>query len=65
MNSFFSKAICTVTPINHDAAMAIKAAKGFRTCGAFAVRAFVRKNSVPSKLVRIARQLEAAQRAGF
>ena len=48
-----------------QAALAIKAAKGFRTWGAYAARAFIRKNNVPSKLVRIARQLEAAQRAGF
>lgn len=48
-----------------QAAMAIKAAKGFRSWGAYAARAFIRKNNVPSKLVRIARQLEAAQRAGI
>ena len=46
-----------------QAQLAIKAAKGFRTWGAYAARAFIAKNSIPIKLVRIARQLDAAQRA--
>lgn len=48
-----------------QAALAIKAAKGFRTWGAYAARMFCAKNNVPSKLIRIARQLEAARLAGF
>ena len=48
-----------------QAALAIKAAKGFRAWGAYTARAFIRKNNVPSKLVRIARQLEAATKEGF
>ena len=48
-----------------QATSAIKAAKGFRTWGAYAARAFIRNNNVSPKLVRIARQLETAQQAGF
>lgn len=51
--------------MHQQAVLAIKAAKGFRTWGAYAARAFVRKNNIPSKLVRIARQLEAATKEGF
>jgi hypothetical protein len=48
-----------------QATLAIKAAKGFRTWGAYAARIFCKKNNIPSKLVRIARQLEAATKEGF
>lgn len=43
------------------AALAIKAAKGYRTWGARNARAFVRNHNVDPRLVRRARQLEAAQ----
>lgn len=53
------------TGMHLQAALAIKAAKGFRAWGTYAARIFCKRNNIPSKLVRIARQLEAAQRAGF
>ena len=65
MRNFFSRSPALVQPICTDAAMAIKAAKGFRTWGAFAASRFAAKHGVPAKLVRIARQLEAATKEGF
>ena len=48
-----------------QAELAIKAAKGFHTWGAFMARKFIAKRGVSPRLVRIARQLEAAKLAGF
>lgn len=46
--------------MHNDAAMAIKAAKGYRTWGARMARLFIRNHNVNPALVRLARQLEAA-----
>lgn len=46
--------------MSRDAALAIKAAKGYRTWGARMARLFIRNNNVSPALVRLARQLEAA-----
>lgn len=46
--------------MSEAAALAIKAAKGYRTWGAYMARAFIRNKGVDIRLVRLARQLEAA-----
>lgn len=47
--------------MNTAAALAIKAAKGYRIWGARNARAFIRNHNVDPRLVRLVRQLEAAQ----
>lgn len=42
------------------AALAIKAAHGYRDWGPYMARAFIRKRGVDMRLVRLARQLQAA-----
>lgn len=43
----------------------IRAAKHYRQWGREAVQAFAAKRDIPMRLIQLARQLEAAKRAGF
>lgn len=43
----------------------IKAAKLWNSCGAYAMTRYAAKHGLDMRLVRLARQLEAATKAGF
>lgn len=47
------------------AALAIKAAKGYRTWGDAAARAFIKRTGANIHLVRLARMLDAAEQAAI
>lgn len=53
------------TEMNPQAYHAIKSASLWQQCGKYAMQRYAEKRNVHPSLVRLARQLEAATKAGF